>query len=47
MKEYGYTSKQWKEDVSKRDKILMYAKRNIDIEKTNREKEKIKKGRDK
>lgn len=42
MQEYGYTSKQWREEVDDEDKILMVSKRQLDNEFELRQNEKIK-----
>lgn len=41
MRDYGYTSKQWAEDVTIKDKILMIAKRHLENEKDERLNNKI------
>ncbi|MFW6030278.1 MAG: hypothetical protein ACOCRO_08505 [Halanaerobiales bacterium] len=47
MEKCGYTTKEWKEDVSKEDKIGFIAKRQLEIERDKRKEKEIKEGRKK
>lgn len=44
MSEYGYTPKEWRE-IDKEEKVLMLAKKQLEIERDNRIREEAKKER--